>query len=135
MIVSSLTKTKSYLTGGFRSAEGMIRGLETLDGVGLARPLCQEPFLCRDILHNKIPGSLTLAMNEYDFGLTAGAAIVHIRQMGQGLQPVDLSTEEGVNAMAAALVGWSRLRATDRSEAAIQAPCLDGYAAALKVEA
>lgn len=48
-IVSSLSKTKSYLTGGFRSAEGMVKAPDTIDGVGLARPLCQEPFVFSDI--------------------------------------------------------------------------------------
>ncbi|KAJ5161434.1 Aldolase-type TIM barrel [Penicillium capsulatum] len=135
MVVSSLTKTKSYLTGGFRSVEGMVNGLKTLDGVGLARPLCQEPFLCRDILHKNIPGSLIPAMNEYDFGLTAGASIVHIRQMGKGLEPINLTAHEAVAAMVATLVEWSRVRATDRSEAAIQPPSVDGYAIPLNVEA
>ncbi|CAG7957542.1 unnamed protein product [Penicillium salamii] len=128
MIVSSLNKTKSYLTGGFRSTEGMIHALETLDGVGLARPLCQEPFLCRDILSGKVPGALVPLINQYDFGLAAVAACIQMRQFGNKLAPIDLSKQDGADAVAAAVGRWAERKQTDRSEAAVQPPLIPGYA-------
>ncbi|KAE8380918.1 NADH oxidase [Aspergillus bertholletiae] len=135
MIVSSLTKTKSYLTGGFRSAEGMLKGLETLDGVGLARPLCQEPFLCQDILSGKVHGALVPRLNQYDFGLAAVAACIQMRQMGSGLAPIDLTVDEGVDSVTAAVARWGDRKALDRSEDAIKPPTIPGYAVPLAVQA
>ncbi|PYH92794.1 NADH oxidase [Aspergillus ellipticus CBS 707.79] len=114
MIVSSSTKTKSYLTGGFRSVEGMLKGLETLHGVGLARPLCQEPFL---------------------FGLAAVAACIQIRQMGVGLKPVDLGEKEWAEKVTAAVSQWGVLKQADRSESALWPPLLMGYEVPLAAQA
>ncbi|KNG89829.1 hypothetical protein ANOM_002849 [Aspergillus nomiae NRRL 13137] len=114
MIVSSLTKTKSYLTGGFRSAEGMLKGLETLDG-GFRR--------------------LVPRINQYDFGLAAVAACIQMRQMGTGLAPIDLSIPQGADSVTAAVASWAERKAKDRSEAAIQPPVVPGYAVALTVSA
>ncbi|KAJ5490199.1 Aldolase-type TIM barrel [Penicillium expansum] len=131
MIVSSLTKTKSYLTGGFRSAEGMVKARELLDGVGLARPLCQEPFLCRDILSGKVPGALVPLINQYDFGLAAVAACIQIRQMGNNYAPIDLSNQNWADAVTAAVAQWAERKQTDRSEAAVQPPVIAGYSVPL----
>ena len=52
-IVLILTKTKSYLPGGFCTDSGMVDALNIVDGIGLGRPLCQEPYepyLCSHIL-------------------------------------------------------------------------------------
>ncbi|KAJ5392957.1 Aldolase-type TIM barrel [Penicillium sp. CMV-2018d] len=131
MIVSSLTKTKSYLTGGFRSAEGMAKSLELLDGVGLARPLCQEPFLCRDILSRNVPGALVPLINQYDFGLAAAASCIQIRQIGDNYAPIDLSNQDGADAVSAAVAQWAERKQKDRSEAAIHPPKIAGYSVPL----
>jgi 2,4-dienoyl-CoA reductase-like NADH-dependent reductase (Old Yellow Enzyme family) len=48
-IVPALTgKTKVYVTGGMRTVGGMVAALDTVDGVGIGRPLCEEWFLCKD---------------------------------------------------------------------------------------
>ena len=36
-----MERTKVYVTGGYRSVKGMIRAVQEVDGIGLARPLCQ----------------------------------------------------------------------------------------------
>ncbi|KAE8205007.1 hypothetical protein CF335_g2462 [Tilletia laevis] len=48
----SLTKTRVYVTGGFRKAEGMVRTVQdgTEDGIGLDRPAAEEPDLPKQIL-------------------------------------------------------------------------------------
>lgn len=132
MIVSSLTKTKSYLTGGFRSAGGMVKALELLDGVGLARPLCQEPFLCRDILNGKVPGALVPLINQYDFGLAAVAACIQMRQMGNQYAPINLSNQSAADSVVVAVAGWAERKQKDRSEAAVHPPVIPGYSIPLK---
>ena len=60
MIRPLLKKTKVYVTGGFRTAGGMVRAVEggACDGVGIGRPLGAEPYLCKDILDGKITGAI-----------------------------------------------------------------------------
>ncbi|RAL15510.1 NADH:flavin oxidoreductase/NADH oxidase family protein [Aspergillus homomorphus CBS 101889] len=135
LIVSSLNKTKSYLTGGFRSAAGMVKGLESLDGIGLARPLCQEPFLCRDILSGKVTGALEPVISQYDFGLTAIAACIQIRQMGLRLAPIDLTDKKGAEQVTETVVAWSQRKGKDRSQDAFWPPLVPEYSVPLAVEA
>ena len=44
VIRSALKKTKVYVTGGFRTASGMIRAIQSgsTEGIGLGRPVCEE---------------------------------------------------------------------------------------------
>ncbi|PYH41368.1 NADH:flavin oxidoreductase/NADH oxidase family protein [Aspergillus saccharolyticus JOP 1030-1] len=134
-IVSSLSTTKSYLTGGFRSAQAMVKALDTLDGVGLGRPLCQEPFLCRDILSGKATGALELVIPAYDFGLTAVAACIQIRQLGRGLAPIDLTDKKNAEQLVQAVVQRSQLKGKDVSQEAVWPPLIPGYNIPLAVEA
>ena len=73
-IAPTLTKTKTYITGGFKTAAAMVKALQTVDGVGLARPLCQEFNFCNDILSGKIKGAIRQRLDENNFGLTNIAA-------------------------------------------------------------
>ncbi|KAB8219476.1 hypothetical protein BDV33DRAFT_231530 [Aspergillus novoparasiticus] len=134
-VISSLTKMKSYLTGGFRSTAGMIEGLQTVDGIGLARPFCQEPFLCHDILSGRIPGAIIPVMDQLNYQLTVAAACIQMRQIGNKVQPVDLSSQDAVAAVTAAVEGWLEQKAIGRSEEAFKPPFLPGDVAPLSVEA
>ena len=58
LIALALKKTKVYVTGGFKTVGAMINALSACDGVGLARPACQEPRLPRDILSGKVKGAI-----------------------------------------------------------------------------
>ena len=70
VIVPALSKTKVYVTGGLRSVEAMVNALKTVDGVGLARPACQEFRLPNDILSGKVNASIQSGLDEQDFGIT-----------------------------------------------------------------
>lgn len=135
MIVSSLHTTRSYLTGGFRSAEAMLKGLETLDGVGLARPLCQEPNLCKDIIHGRVSGAIQPVISAYDFGLAAIAACMQMRQMGNRLTPLNLGVQEAADMVTAAAAKWAERKGVDQSQDAVWPPLLADYDAALAVQA
>lgn len=103
----------------------MVKALETVDGVGLGRPLCQEPNLCAHILSGKVKGALVQKINMYEFGTTAGASGVQILQMGSHLQPIDLSQEPNVAKLFSALGPWAAARQKDLELYAF--PAIDAY--------
>ncbi|KAF2186945.1 FMN-linked oxidoreductase [Zopfia rhizophila CBS 207.26] len=80
LIVPALKETKAYVTGGFRSVGAMVDALKTVDGIGLARPVCQEPRLAKDILSGKVNAVIHQQLEDSDFGVVAGN---QIRQMGK----------------------------------------------------
>ncbi|KAL2056069.1 hypothetical protein ABVK25_003712 [Lepraria finkii] len=82
-IVPALSKTKTYVTGGFQSVGAMVNALNTVDGVGLARTICQEPRLCAEILSEKVKGAIKQRLDESNFGLTNVAAGSQIRMIGK----------------------------------------------------
>ncbi|KAJ5716681.1 Aldolase-type TIM barrel [Penicillium malachiteum] len=124
-VVPGLTKKKSYVTGGFKTVEGMIGSLDTVDGVGLARSLCQDPRLCPHILSEQVKAALFQKLDFQDFSTTAGAAGVQIRQIGQNLQPIDLSVQENVDKLSGSLIQW--IKAQKKDAEACQFPTLDNY--------
>jgi hypothetical protein len=113
LIVPGLTKTKTYVTGGLKTVEGMVKALDTVDGVGIGRALCQEPNLCAHILSGQVKGAMLQKLDMLDFGATAGAAGLQISQMGKGLQPIDLSLEANVMKLFGTLGAWAAKRQED----------------------
>jgi 2,4-dienoyl-CoA reductase-like NADH-dependent reductase (Old Yellow Enzyme family) len=107
MISPSLSKTKSYVTGGFKTVAGMVNALKTVDGVGLARPVCQEPTLPKDMLDGKISGAIDQQVDQDNFGLTNVVAGSQIRQIGKGQEPIDMSKKENVDAFMQDMGKWS----------------------------
>ncbi|KAK3114700.1 hypothetical protein LTR53_006711 [Teratosphaeriaceae sp. CCFEE 6253] len=99
LIAPALTKTKVYVTGGFLTAGAMVKALETVDGVGLARALCQEPTFCKTLLEGKAKGTPKPAvdLDAGQFGGSIVAAGTQIRQMGKDQAPVDLTRKENVD--------------------------------------
>ena len=113
MIVPALKKTKTYITGGFKTVGAMMNALNTVDGVGLARPVCQEPRLCADILSGKVKGAIKQRLDENDFGITNVAAGTQIRMIGKDEEPIDLSKEEYEQAFKKDMGDWSNAMAHD----------------------
>lgn len=112
-IVPGLTKTKTYITGGFKTVGAMVSALDTVDGVGLARPVCQEPHLCNDILEGKVKGAIEQKIDMENFGLTNVAAGTQIRQVGKDQEPIDLSAEEQVDQFMKDMGAWGEKMAKD----------------------
>ncbi len=112
-IVRPLKQTKTYITGGFKTVGAMVNALHTVDGVGLARPVCQEPRLCKDILEGKVKGAIKSRLDENNFGLTNVAAGSQIRMVGKDQEPVDLSQEEYEKAFFKDMGDWSDKMAKD----------------------
>lgn len=60
MIRPHLKTTKVFVTGGFRTAGGMVSAINggSCHGIGIGRPLAAEPYFCREILNGTITGAL-----------------------------------------------------------------------------
>lgn len=113
-IVPALTKTKAYVTGGFKTVGAMVKALDTVDGVGLGRPLTQEPRLCKDILEGRVKGAIAQKLDPNDFGPTLIAAGVHIRQLGKGEEPADFGVQANVDGFLRDVVDWTQRLANDK---------------------
>jgi hypothetical protein len=106
LIAPALTKTKTYVTGGFKTVGAMVKALEIVDGIGLGRPVTQEFHLCRDILDGKIKGAIKQRADENNFGLTNIIAGTQIRQVSKDQEPIDMSQEENEKAFMQDMGAW-----------------------------
>ncbi|KAF7511744.1 hypothetical protein GJ744_003475 [Endocarpon pusillum] len=112
-ITPALTRTRTYVTGGLRTVAGMVKALESVDGVGLARPVCQEPSLAKSMLEGRVASALDQKIDQQDFGLTNLAAGAQMRQVGKDQQPIDLSRQENVDAFYRDMETWNKKMAED----------------------
>ncbi|KAL2849012.1 hypothetical protein BJX68DRAFT_267356 [Aspergillus pseudodeflectus] len=113
MIVPALSKTKTYITGGFRTLRGMLEALKTVDGVGLGRVVAQEFSLAKDMLNGTITGAIDRKVNQNDFALTNIIAGSQMRQVGKGQEPIDMSLEQNVQVFVKAMTSWAQRMADD----------------------
>jgi len=113
-IVPGLTKTRSYVTGGFKTLGAMVKALDTVDGVGLARPVCQEFHLPADLLEGKVKGAIKQGLDPQNFGLTYLAAGSQIYMVGKDKEPIDFSCEENINRFMKDLEAWQKKMAEDK---------------------
>jgi len=115
-ITPGLKKTRAYVTGGFKSVEGMVNALKTVDGVGLARPVCQEFELAKDMLEGKVSGALEQKLDQDNFGITNVAAGTQIRMVGKDEDPIDLSVQENVDAFMKDMGTWGQKMQEDAAD-------------------
>lgn len=74
----------------------------TLLVIGLGRPLCAEPYFCRDILS----GAITEAReNKGDGSISTGLAIMQLAAIGAGKDVPDLSDKATVDKLVNVLMG------------------------------
>lgn len=96
-IVPHLSKTKKYLTGGFRTAGAMVKALEILDGIGLGRPAAQEPRFAADLLAGRITGAIKPRDEILDQLLVhLSISGAQMRQITKGQEPWDASDPKAV---------------------------------------
>ncbi|KAK0552035.1 NADH-dependent flavin oxidoreductase [Tilletia horrida] len=86
MIRPSLQKTRVYVTGGFRTAEGMVRAIEngSTEGIGLARPVAEEPDLPNKILSGEASAAIKTLVPANDSGLGGAVGGLAMKQIGDG---------------------------------------------------
>ncbi|KAH7554752.1 hypothetical protein J3E72DRAFT_441928 [Bipolaris maydis] len=109
-ITPSLSQTRTYITGGFKTAPAMLDALSTVDGIGLARPVCLEPELPRQILAGELDAAIKQRIEDGDFGTSLVAAGAQIKQLGKGEQPIDLSDEADFAAFLKDLGAWAEAK-------------------------
>ncbi|KKP06878.1 hypothetical protein THAR02_00959 [Trichoderma harzianum] len=90
MIIPELKKTKAYITGGLRTAAGMVKALDKMDGVGIGRPAAHEFDLPQKILDGVTDGAIKQLIGEDNFMMTNAAATIQMILAGLGHQPFDL---------------------------------------------
>lgn len=112
-ITPALTKTKTYVTGGFKTAGGMVGALNTVDGVGIARAACQEFDFPNVILKGKALSGIKPLLDDQNFGLTNVAAGTQIRQVGKDEQPIDLSQQNHLDILNKSMGDWSNKMSSD----------------------
>jgi 2,4-dienoyl-CoA reductase-like NADH-dependent reductase (Old Yellow Enzyme family) len=113
-IVKPLSKTKTYITGGFKTVGAMVKALDTVDGVGLARTICQEFELPREMLEGEVTGAIKLKLDDNDFGATNVAAGTQIRQVGKDQEPIDLSDQSNVDSFQKDVKSWGEKLGGDK---------------------
>lgn len=130
-IVPELEKTKTYVTGGLKTVGAMSDALKTVQGVGLARPACQEPAFPKAVLSGKVQGAIKQIFDEnnfgtlpcssrfllwkfekfcadmYNSGLTNVVAGSQIRQLGRDQEPFDGSQQENVDGFQKDMEAWT----------------------------
>ncbi|KAH7462843.1 NADH-dependent flavin oxidoreductase [Fusarium oxysporum f. sp. matthiolae] len=119
-IVPRLTKTKVYVTGGFRTVSAMVKALDVVDGIGLARPFCAEPSLVKEIFSGAVKtGTVIPDIDTQDYGLTEVVAGTQMRQLGRNQAPMDLSRPEVVEAFKKSFAKWEALLEEDGDKSEI----------------
>lgn len=114
-IVKPLKHTRTYITGGFKTVGAMVKALEICDGIGLARPSCQEFNLPKDMLEGRVSGAIKQELDDNDFGATNLAAGTLIRQVGKDEEPIDMSDKKNVEAFFKDVESWGKNMAEDKS--------------------
>ena len=112
----------------------MVDALNVVDGIGLGRPLCQEPYLCSHILAGKVNAAILLQLSQYDFLTTATAAMMHIRQIGNHHQPINLGLPDNAPAFQQAVGEYMAAKQQDRAGEIYAPPAIRDYDLALYPE-
>ncbi|KAK5048688.1 hypothetical protein LTR84_005779 [Exophiala bonariae] len=113
-ISPSLTKTKIFVTGGFKTIAAMVKALDTVDGVGLGRPACAEPDFPKNVSIGAIKtGVVRQALDDYDYGLTETVAGTQMRQIAKGQIPMDMTDASNVRAFKQSMEKWEKSLADD----------------------
>ena len=107
VVVPALSKTKVYITGGFRTVGAMVNALETVDGIGLVRSLCQEPEFCKAVLEGKVQGVIRQKIDADQTTLSSAAAGAQMSMISRGLKPLHLGDDYGMKILMNTLAEWT----------------------------
>ncbi|KAH7050121.1 hypothetical protein B0J12DRAFT_573865 [Macrophomina phaseolina] len=109
----TVTRAKVYITGGFRTAAGMVEALQLSDGVGLGKPITHEPYLGRELLEGKVQAAIKCSIPDSSGIVAIAAAGAQMRRIAAGLAPVDFGLEQTKNEFMVDLQKWIEKGATD----------------------
>lgn len=112
-IAPGLKRTKTYVCGGLRTSGAMVKALDHVDGVSLARPTTQEPRLSKEMLEGKIRAGAKPELDTENFGLTNVVAGSQIRQIGKDHEPIDMTVRENVELFMKDMGAWGEKMSKD----------------------
>lgn len=113
LITPGLTNTKPYITGGFKSTSGMVNALKTVDGVRLARRVCQEFRIAKDMIDSKVTGAVDQKVDQDNFGLTNVIAGLQMRQVGRDQERINMGLQKNVDVFMNDMGSWGKKMAED----------------------
>ncbi|KAK1993276.1 NADH:flavin oxidoreductase/NADH oxidase [Colletotrichum falcatum] len=116
--IPELKRTRAYVTGGLRTAAAMAAALATVDGVGLARPVCNEFDLPRKVLDGAASSAVDSLLDDDDFGVTNLLAGTQMRLVGQDKEPLDISQEKYKEVFEKSMGKWSEKMADNSDNSA-----------------
>lgn len=95
IIRSGVKTAQVFVTGGFRTAQGMIDAVQSGScvGAGLGRPVCQEVDLPNKLLKGQVASSRKSLIPEDKFLVANSVCCYQLKQIGEGKQPVDTLDE------------------------------------------
>lgn len=114
IITPALKQTKVYVTGGFRTVAGMVTALDGVDGVGLARPVCQEFDIAKKILNKQVKSAIDQKIDQSNFGLTNFVAGTQIKMVAEDKAPIDMGVQENVDAFMKDMQTWMDAMSNDK---------------------
>ncbi|TDZ18632.1 NADH-dependent flavin oxidoreductase nadA [Colletotrichum orbiculare MAFF 240422] len=114
-IVPHLKKTKVFVTGGFKTAAAMVTALDSVHGVGIGRPACDEFDLPKVILEGRGQSAVHNLVDAHEFLVSNAAAGAQMKLVGQGRKTLDLSTERDADIFLSSLKKWMAAKAADES--------------------
>lgn len=108
IIRSGVSKAQIWVTGGFRTANAMVKAVESGScvGVGLGRPVCEEFDLPKKILNGEVYSARKSLIGEGEFLKANGVACKQIAQVGSRQKPVDTLNEKELQPVLKEL-GWA----------------------------
>jgi len=98
-VVRPSLKIPVFVTGGFQTAAAMIKAIHngSTDGIGLARPVCEEPQLPKQLIEGKLHAKVASKIDYNDFGTWNSFGGTQQRMVGFGLPTMDSTDEKTVN--------------------------------------
>jgi len=120
-VVRPALKIPVFVTGGFRTASAMIRAIHngSTDGIGLARPVCEEPHLPKHLISGEYHAKVDSKIDYDDFGIWLNLAGTQMRMVGFGLPTVDSTNEEVVKEYTAEIERFSKGTGKQMSEGVV----------------
>jgi len=96
VIRPALKKVPVYVTGGFQTAASMIKAIKngSADGIGLARPASEEPYLPKQLINGEVHSKLASKPDYNDFAIWNSLSGTNIRRIGFGMETVDATDEK-----------------------------------------
>jgi len=96
VIRPALKRVPVFVTGGFLTAAAMVKAIRngSTDGIGLARPACEEPYLPKRLISGEVHSKVASKTNYDDIGFWLSLAGSIMRRIGFSMEVIDTTDEQ-----------------------------------------